>query len=235
MHLLDGHSVDQVLSGQYILWLLCILITELETVITSRKQIFPIAFQITWSKDKVKHVVFLLSVVRSISYNPFTWKIPIETWFSDSPKMQWNHHCLWGFNAHGYRGVPYTHKFSSHKRLTNEWIVLHLMQQTSYPWINVPMNQQNFDNPQTLATTNKYNYDFTVVSRWTLSIFKQVYSKKSRSNLLSWSHVVYLVAILWPLPSLVQWLSPESRWSLLIFKSHSQISLNCWSLCFLAS
>ena len=121
-------------------------------------------------------------------------------------------------------GYPYTHKFSSHKRLTNEWIVLHLMQQTSYPWINVPMNQQNFDNPQTLATTNKFKYEFTVVSRWTLSIFRQVYSKKSRSNLLSWSHVVYLVAILWPLPSLVQWLSPESSWSLLIFKSHSQIS-----------
>ena len=202
-------------------------------MITSRKQIIPIDFQVTWSKDKVKLVIFLPSVVCSISYDPFAWKIPIETWFSGCPKIQWNHHCLWRFNVRGYRGVPLPTNFRPHKRLTNQWIVLHVMQQTSYPWINVPMNQQNFDNPQTLASTNKY--DFTVVSRWTLSIFKQVYSKKSRSDLLSWSHVVHLVAILWPLPSLVQWLPPESSRSLLIFKSHGQISRsNSWPLCFLA-
>ena len=146
----------------------------------------------------------------------------LKPWFSGCPKIQWNHHCLWGFNVRGYRGVPLPTNFRPHKRLTNQWIVLHVMQQTSYPWIKVPMNQQNFDNPQTLSTTNKY--DFTVESRWPLLIFKQVYSKKSRSNLLSWSHVVHLVAILWPLSSLVQWLPPESSWSLLIFKSHGQIS-----------
>ena len=150
-----------MLPGQYILWLLCILVTELETVITSRKQIIPIDFQVTWSKDKVKLVIFLPSVVCSISYDPFAWKIPIETWFSGSSKIQWNHHSLWGFNVHGYRGVPLPTNFRPHKRLTNQWIVLHVMQQTSYPWIKVPMNQQNFDNPQTLATTNKY--DFTVL------------------------------------------------------------------------
>ena len=30
-----------------------------------------------------------------------------------------------------------------------------VMQQTSFPQIYVPTNQQNFDNPQTLAPTNK--------------------------------------------------------------------------------
>ena len=31
------------------------------------------------------------------------------------------------------------------------------MHQTSYPQNNVPMNQQYFDNPQTLTLTNKYD------------------------------------------------------------------------------
>ena len=63
-----------------------------------------------------------------------------------------NHRCLWGFSIRGFHGSPLLVNLRLDEVMNLSRIV---MPKSNNLRNNVPMNQQNLDNPQTLAPTNK--------------------------------------------------------------------------------
>ena len=86
---------------------------------------------------------------RKNSYNTYTCRLLYETYTVESLLFV-------EIDVRGFRGSTLLTNLRPLERLTKYWTVI-VMPQNSYQRNHIPNNQQNVDNPRTLAPTNKYD------------------------------------------------------------------------------